>query len=194
MVNFWDCFQIFVQHLGSVKIYNRVGIMVIEEVCEKKQVSLTACQQEVRTWFQEQPTAHQEVRTPRKHSSEPVKAEKVISIWEKDNCDHLTCPWGGIKWQKTSADDDRLNTMMGEKVERKIGLRENCCCQIGLPLIPWCKTNDKVAKFVWQNTHSLSDERHRSWCHIALWKVTYHKISWDIFFDLTFILYPGKAN
>ena len=70
-----------------MKTYKRVGIMAREEVYEKKQVSLTGCQQEVRTWFQEPPTAHQEVRTPRKHSPVPVKAEKVISISEKDDCD-----------------------------------------------------------------------------------------------------------
>ena len=61
--------------------------MAREEVYEKKQVSLTGCQQEVRTWFQEPPTAHQEVRTPRKHSSVPFKAEKGISISEKDDCE-----------------------------------------------------------------------------------------------------------
>ena len=108
---------------------------------------------------------------------------------------NLACPWGGVKWQKTSADDDRLNTMMGEEVERKIGLRENCCCQIGLPLIPWCKTNDKVAKFVWQNTHSLSDELDRSWCHITLWKVVFHKISRDVYSvwsDMYFVPWEGK--
>ena len=71
-----------------MKTYNRGGIMAREELCQKKQVSLTALEQEVRTWFQEPGPAHQEVRRARKQSVS-VKAAKVVLISERDYCDHL---------------------------------------------------------------------------------------------------------
>ena len=127
--------------------------------------------------------AHQELSRPRKQSA-AVKviliAAKVIFISEKDNCDQQQkIIWSGLEVESndrkpplmTSATKHDDGTHLGRGLKEKLASEKIAAVKLGSCLIPWCKTNDKVAKFVWQNPHRLSDQHHSSSCHIILWNI-----------------------
>ena len=147
--------------------------------------------------------AHQELSRPRKQSA-AVKviliAAKVIFISEKDNCDQQQkIIWSGLEVESndrkpplmTSATKHDDGSHLGRGLKEKLASEKIAAVKLGSCLIPWCKTNDKVAKFVWQNPHRLSDQHHSYSCHIILWNIGVWQISRDsvhimFFFGCTF--------